>query len=80
MSQDPGVPIGPVLRAFRQARGWTLEQTATRAKLHVVYYGEIERSKENPTAKVLDRIIQALGIGWGEFGAAVDGQRTNRDV
>jgi transcriptional regulator with XRE-family HTH domain len=75
MSQDPGVPIGPALRGFRQSRGWTIEQTATRAKLHAVYYGEIERSKENPTAKVLDRIIQAFGIGWSEFGAAVDAIR-----
>ena len=61
-----------MLRRFRQERGLTIEQTALRAKLHAVYYGEVERGKENPTVKVLDRILGVLGRGWDEFGAAVE--------
>jgi transcriptional regulator with XRE-family HTH domain len=72
MGQDPGVPVGPVLRRFRQERGLTIEQTASRAKLHAVYYGEVERGNENPTVKVIDRILGALGRSWGELGSAVD--------
>lgn len=72
MAQDPGVPVGPVLRQFRKERGFTIEQTASKAKLHAVYYGDIERGKENPTVKVLDRILSALRRSWREFGAAVD--------
>jgi transcriptional regulator with XRE-family HTH domain len=72
MAHDPGVPVGPVLRRFRQERGLTIEQTALRAKLHAVYYGEVERSKENPTVKVIDRILAVLQRSWEEFGSAVD--------
>lgn len=72
MAHDPGVPVGPVLRRFRKERGLTIEQTASRAKLHAVYYGDVERGKENPTVKVIDRILTVLQRGWGEFGTAVD--------
>ena len=72
MAHDPGVPVGPVLRRFRKERGLTIEQTASRAKLHAVYYGDVERGKENPTVRVIDRILTALSRGWGEFGSAVD--------
>ena len=71
----PDTPIGPVLRAYRHARGWTIEETARRAGVHVIYYGDVERGKRNPTIKVLDRIVSALGISWGQFGAAIDERR-----
>jgi transcriptional regulator with XRE-family HTH domain len=74
MGQDPGVPVGPVLRRFRLERGWTIEQTAQRVKLHPVYYGEVERGHENPTARVIHLTLRALGRTWSEFGAAVDEQ------
>jgi transcriptional regulator with XRE-family HTH domain len=72
----PDPPIGPVLRAFRQARGLTIEEAARRAKVHIVYLGDIERSKRNPTVQVLDRILSALKVSWGEFGAEIDVLRT----
>jgi transcriptional regulator with XRE-family HTH domain len=76
MAHDPGVPVGPALRRFRKERGLTIEQTASRAKLHAVYYGDVERGKENPTVKVIDRVLTVLRRGWGEFGAAVDELRS----
>lgn len=72
MAQDPGVPVGRALRNFRKERGFTIEQTASRAKLHAVYYGDVERGKENPTVMVIDRVLTALSRGWGELGAAID--------
>ncbi|HSU13506.1 helix-turn-helix transcriptional regulator [Longimicrobium sp.] len=76
MAHDPGVPVGPALRRFRKERGLTIEQTASRAKLHAVYYGDVERGKENPTVKVIDRVLTVLRRSWGEFGAAVDELRS----
>ena len=72
---DP--PIGPVLRAIRHARGWTIEETAQRADVHFIYYGDVERGRRNPTVKVLDRILNALALSWAEFGRALDEQRQN---
>lgn len=69
------MPIGPVLREFRKMRGLTIEEVARRADVHWVYYGDIERSKENPTVRVLDRILTALQLEWGEFGSALDRKR-----
>jgi transcriptional regulator with XRE-family HTH domain len=76
MAQDPGVPVGRVLRTFRKERGFTIEQTASRAKLHAVYYGDVERGKENPTVMVIDRVLAVLNRGWGELGAAIDDLRS----
>ena len=73
MAHDPGVPIGPVLRRFRKERGLTIEQAAVRARLSTVYYGDIERGKENPTVNAINRILAALNRGWAEFGSAVEG-------
>lgn len=72
MPHDPGVPVGRALRQFRKKRGLTIEQTASKAKLHVVYYGDVEREKENPTVKVIDRVLAVLGCSWEELGRAVD--------
>lgn len=72
MTDDPAVPIGKVLRRLRKERGLTIEAAAARAKLNSVYYGEIERGKENPTVRVLDRMLDVLRCGWGDFGASVD--------
>lgn len=72
---DP--PIGPVLRAVRRSRGWTIQEVAERAQVHLVYYGDIERCKRNPTAEILDRILPALNLSWGEFGRAIDERRSD---
>jgi transcriptional regulator with XRE-family HTH domain len=72
MAQDPGVPIGRALRKFRKERGFTIEETASRAKLHAVYYGDVERGKENPTVKVIDRVLGVVSRTWEELGRSID--------
>lgn len=66
---------GTVIRALRHERDYTIEEAAARAKLHPVYYGDIERSKRNPTLKSVDRVLRGLRCSWAEFGAAVDRHR-----
>lgn len=72
MAHDPGVPIGRALRRFRKERGLTIEQTASKAKLHAVYYGDVERGKENPTVKVVDRVLGVFSRTWEELGRSID--------
>lgn len=75
MSDSARIATGEVLRAIRTDRGLTIEEVARRAKLHYVYYGDIERGKRNPTVTSLDRALAALRVSWAEFGAALDEQR-----
>lgn len=69
------LPLGPVLRSFRQERAYTIEEAASKAKLHPVYYGDVERGKRNPTVAIVDRILAALQVSWGEMGSAIDAHR-----
>ena len=64
---------------MRQARQLTIEDLARKAKVHMVYLGDVERSKRNPTVQVLDRILTALGGDWAKFGAAIEELRRTRE-
>ena len=54
--------MGTVIRRERRERGLTLKELAQRAALSVVYLGEIERGKKYPSALVLERLAEALGL------------------
>ena len=54
--------LGTVIRRERQELGLTLKELAERSALSVVYLGEIERGKKYPSALVLERLAQALGV------------------
>lgn len=54
--------LGTVIRRERQALGLTLKELAERSALSVVYLGEIERGKKYPSALVLERLAEALGL------------------
>lgn len=54
--------LGAGIRAQRVAMGLTLEDLATPAKLSVTYLGQTERGQRNPSALVLWRIADALGV------------------
>jgi len=54
--------LGAGIRAQRVARGLTLEDLAAPAKLSVTYLGQTERGQRNPSALVLWRIADALGV------------------
>ncbi len=54
--------VGAVIRRERRERGLTLKELAARSALSVVYLGEIERGKKYPSALVLERLAEALGL------------------
>ncbi len=54
--------MGAVIRRERRAQGLTLKGLAERSALSVVYLGEVERGKKYPSALVLERLAEALGL------------------
>jgi transcriptional regulator with XRE-family HTH domain len=54
--------IGTNVRRARQKAGLTQEQLAHEAKIDLTYAGGIERGRRNPSALVLVRIAEALGV------------------
>src|SRR5258708_35998784 len=52
--------MGVVIRRERHERDLTLKALAERSALSVVYLGEIERGKKDPSALVLERLAEGL--------------------
>lgn len=66
----PNEPIGPRLRALRQASGRTVASVAADAGLSVPYIANLENGRGNPTTNVLSRLASALGAELSiEFGS-----------
>lgn len=63
-SEDPDIPA--VCRAVREALGLTIPEYAKVVGLNARYLGDIERGhRENPTLKVVNRIIAPAGLQLG---------------
>ena len=54
--------FGNRVRTFRKRKGWSLEDLADKAAMHVTYLSSIERGHRNPTLNVVDGIASALGV------------------
>jgi transcriptional regulator with XRE-family HTH domain len=54
--------IGVVIRRERRERHLTMKELAARAVLSEVYLSEIERGIKYPSALVLERLAEALGL------------------
>lgn len=52
--------IGQSIRAIREKAGITQELAAERADLHPIYYGNVERGRNNISVISLARIARAL--------------------
>lgn len=50
------------VRAFRQEHVWSQEELADRAGVHRTYISQVERAVTNPTATVIAKIADALGV------------------
>ena len=50
------------LRRERQARDWSQEELADRARLSARYLGSIERAAVSPSITVLGRLAEALHV------------------
>jgi transcriptional regulator with XRE-family HTH domain len=54
--------LGKRVRALRKQKGWSLEELAERAGMHVTYLSSVERGYRNPTLNVLAAIASALDV------------------
>lgn len=56
--------LGSRLRAFRTAKGYSIEELAHKAGMHAAQLGKIERGERNFTIESLDKIVKALEISY----------------
>jgi transcriptional regulator with XRE-family HTH domain len=70
------------LRLEREARGWSLADTAARSGVSRAMISKIERYEASPTATVLVRLAGAFDLTLGQFIARAEGdaQRLVRSV
>lgn len=54
--------FGATIRAVREEKGWSQEEFAHRARIHVTYLSGLERGRRNPTLNVIARLARALGV------------------
>ncbi len=59
--------IAQNVREFRQERIWSQEEFADRAGVHRTYISQVERAVTNPTATVIAKIADALGVKPAEL-------------
>lgn len=59
--------IGRNIKRFREEKGWTQEELAEKADVHVSYIGQIERGLRYPSLKVLFKIAYTLSINIREL-------------
>jgi len=54
--------IGEVLRDFRQQKGRTLRQVASRASVALGYLSEVERGQKEASSEILASVAEALDL------------------
>lgn len=62
--------IGERVRGAREARGWSLEELATRAGMHRPNLHRLEAGKHLPSLDTLERVADALGLRVANLVAA----------
>ena len=59
--------FGQHIRRLRERRGYTQEQLASLARMHVTFLSGIERGLENPSLQRLRDLARALGVRVGKL-------------
>ena len=79
--------IGEVLRDFRQQKGRTLRQVASRASVALGYLSEVERGQKEGSSEILASVAEALDVPIstimrevGDRLAVLEGLQTFPDV
>ena len=54
--------MGEVLRDFRQQKGRTLRQVASRASVALGYLSEVERGQKEASSEILASVAEALDV------------------
>jgi transcriptional regulator with XRE-family HTH domain len=71
--EDPTPAIARRLRTERAARGWTLDELASRSGVSKAMISKIERGEASPTAALLGRLSGALGLTLSTLLARAEG-------
>ena len=69
---DITVALGKKIRSLRQARGWTQEQLAEYADLHVSYIVLLENGANRATIETLEKLAKAFSISISDLVHALD--------
>lgn len=59
--------IGRRVREERMRRGWTQEQLAEKAEVHLSFIGQLERGAKKPSLRTLKRLAETFGIRAGDL-------------
>lgn len=59
--------VGHRIQSLRLERGWTQEQLAEYADLHVSYVSTLEKGKKNPSIEVINRLASAFQLSLSDF-------------
>ena len=59
--------LGQRIRTLRRLKGWTQQELGDEADVNYKFIGEIERSRQNPSFTILEKIATALGVDLYEL-------------
>lgn len=71
------IALGKKIRSLRLSRGWTQEELAEYADLHVSYVVLLEKGANRATIETLEKLAKAFGISISELVHSLD--ETNDD-
>jgi transcriptional regulator with XRE-family HTH domain len=54
--------LGAAVRQLRQERGWTQDELAEAADLHMTYISDLERGARSPGLAIQQQLAMALGV------------------
>ena len=64
--------IGGRIRAFRNAKGVSIEELAYIARINAVHLASLERGEKNITLSTLEKVVKALDISFQDLFAFTD--------
>ena len=79
-ARGPLVTLGSMIRAAREARGWSLRDLAKRCGVSHVYIGQVERGQHIPRRTLLQRMIYELGAPPAELIATAEQAVADRAI
>lgn len=59
--------LGAQIRALRKKRGWSQEELAHHAGVHVTYLSGLERGHRNPSLNIIVQLASALKVTPSEL-------------
>jgi len=67
MGESSRILLGQRIRTLRKLKGWTQQELGDEADVNYKFIGEIERSRQNPSFTILEKIATALGVDLFEL-------------